>query len=231
MSKTSDPLAVYHHPHFLEMKVENTYTRHFRFRPFAGSEQKPLCPQEAYRDLSVTRDQLTQLEAEYSRARMEWAAARFRASLAPHLPDLKEKWDLFSTSLDEMESSFAKNSASDKTWEERLLDLAEVHKEVENLAREWDISAYPIAVQYREYQDDTERDGPESLTSLLYRFYGLNIPSFAVGAPEEYENDHLRYTGNSVSAATPVVQYVREQVKYHRRVIEHVPSFKKDSPG
>lgn len=222
MSNASDSLATYHHPLFLAREVQNTYTHIFRFRPFSGNEPKPLCPQGAYRDSSVTRDQLTQLETEYSQARMEWAAARFRSSVTHPIPNLKEKWNTFRMSLEEMNAAFSDlvYTEPDDTWKNQILDLSELHREAENSAREWDVAAYPVAVQYREYRDVTEKDGPETLTSLLCRCHGLNVPSFALGVPEEYEEPQP--TADSVTASTPAVQYIKDRVNYHNKVIEFI---------
>jgi hypothetical protein len=146
----TDPLATYHHPHFLSFRRPTATAVEFAFKPFTGNEPKPEMPHGPYRSsyiaddgveltAGLSPDDMTALYQEYDAAQKLWATARFRQKLQAKVPKVSPVRSAYQAARTAMSDAYeALLTTSDSSWRSQIMRLAGLQDEARAAAAAWD---------------------------------------------------------------------------------------------
>lgn len=175
MPYENDPLASYHHPHFVSAGPgEGRYI----FKPFTGEEPQPKAPSIAT-DANISWDDLKALKREYQAATESWAEARFHKSVRPVVMNVLPRfWSSYSNAMSKLEQAFHDlQNPGEGSWHSRVMALTFLRDAVESSARTWDEEFRQVAKMYDDYYKAVGEEGAWSLDYLISD-YGVDVRSW-----------------------------------------------------
>ncbi|MFH8558918.1 hypothetical protein ACH4FE_35750 [Streptomyces celluloflavus] len=180
-------LSRYHHPHFqrAEPGRHEGWVSYF-FTAFTGREAEPVTPLAAYKDQTLTWDQVGELSQQYDAARIMWSHARLRLQAAPVLRKAASLWQAQATARDEMRSVFRGFwTAEDGRWRARLLRLTDAERTAKAAAAAWDEVAEQLAKLTAEQVRAAGWDDELPLGTVAQEL-GLDMPGWWIGQVNDY---------------------------------------------
>ena len=211
----TDPLAPYHHPHFVSIVKETEWGTRYNFGLFTGHEPKPEVPQAAEDDKSLTWGQRCTLSREYRAARTMWGLARFRIDLRPIATKAAPIWQEYARARKAMDAVFADFwETDDNRWRAQLLKLTDAHNAALDAARRWDKEAEELAKLQEDHQRTVGEEHEEDFRQVTPEF-GIDSSGWLVLWPEEYR-------GTWGPKETPAVKDVRDEIKKQEERLQQV---------
>lgn len=172
-TRTADPLAAFHHSHYLGHTIlDDHYDYRFDFRPFTGAEPEPPnidtpAGVTALRDRpdidQIGIDGWIMLRNEYWHARGLWAQARFlhltaRAALLEAVP----VWEAFTSARALTEALFEQfTDLSDDRWNSQTLKLLNAHDAARDAAEAWVTAANNLLIAQANHDADPRLRKPD----------------------------------------------------------------------
>lgn len=208
MTAKNDPLAPYHHPHFMSVG-SGRWTGEFKytFKPFTGLEPRPEVP-DTSKDDKVSWDDYRTLSMEYRAATEAWAEARFHRKARPVVSSVLPKfWDDYTNAMSKLERAFDDlQGPSEVPWHSRVMGLTFLRDAVESAAKVWDREFRQVADMYEEYDKTVGEEFSQNLEHLISG-YGVDVKKWH----KLYNNTSWGYTGNLLQDV--VDEVIREQDK------------------
>ncbi|MFB7858727.1 hypothetical protein [Rhodococcus qingshengii] len=213
MPNENDPLASYHHPHFVSVKPgpwlgEFQYT----FKPFTGEEPQPTAP-AITTDANISRDDLKALRKEYRAATESWAQARFHKKARPVVTTvLPGVWDAYASAMSKLEQAFLDlQNAGEGLWHSRVMALTFLRDAVVSAACDWDQEFRQVGDMYQEYFNTVGEEDAYNLSRLISG-YGVDVGSWHT------EPSHGQWADVNMSLREVVDHVIDQQDKRIKKV-------------
>ncbi|MDH6107881.1 hypothetical protein P3T36_006340 [Kitasatospora sp. MAP12-15] len=143
--KIAQQLEGRHHPHYQGTTKTEFNNLVFTFKPFTGTEKKPVLPAQAWHDESLTRAAREALAAEYEDAHRLWFDAQYIRELNVAGLGAAAVWTAYTQARQEMDQLFASlDSTAETRWRSTVFQLVTAQEKALTAAAAWDRTARAI---------------------------------------------------------------------------------------
>ncbi|MFF0094635.1 hypothetical protein ACFYSF_32415 [Streptomyces canus] len=189
-------ISRFHHPLFLRSepgRFEGWVT--YSFRAFTGLEVQPLMPMEAIRDMSLSREQSTDLSNQYEAARVLWSKARLRRQAGPLLKQAAPLWEAWAAAHGQLLDTFGEFwSIEDSRWRAQLLRLTDAERAAESAAEAFDEIAERLT-QLTEEQVRVAGEDEDLPLSTIAKELGLDDSNWHIAWSGAYTSSTASWRG------------------------------------